>query len=224
MVKEGENMTPKIDNTTKDTILASIISEIVENNEKRDGFIRKIGNFNPSLPFTNNLSVMVVLTKQQYEKDEDFNHYVIEPVYQEIRRLYSKEDYIWKTKFAKNNLNVGTISELNEFLAKNKVSNIICSSKFIDVISIDVEDNKLDPVSQYEIMNTGKIGNYKNTIILTDLYREPLLRVLNSEETYYTLDTDTFDYNVSEIKWKFIEESDLSYKYEVSRDVGFTEL
>lgn len=41
-----------------------------------------------------------------------------------------------------------------------------------------------DPVSQFEVVSTGKVGNILGCQVLTDAWREPTLKVLNAGEVY----------------------------------------
>lgn len=47
-------------------------------------------------------------------------------------------------------------------------------------------NNYFDPVSQYEIIQTGKIGTLLGMEVVTDAYREPFLKVLDRGDIYVT--------------------------------------
>lgn len=63
---------------------------------------------------------------------------------------------------------------------------LIASDVWNDIVASTAFGNWFDPVSQYEIIMTGYLGNLLGMGVISDAYREPKLKVLNAGEVYIT--------------------------------------
>jgi hypothetical protein len=61
---------------------------------------------------------------------------------------------------------------------------LFASNIWDDILTNTAFTNFYDPVSQYEIVQTGVIGRVLGMTLLSDSYRVPQLRVLNQGEIY----------------------------------------
>lgn len=76
-----------------------------------------------------------------------------------------------------NQVQAWSIASRNLLFAMDVLSDITGSNQFA---------SWFDPVSQYEIVQTGTIGSLLGMTVMTDAYREPRLQVLSPGEVYVT--------------------------------------
>lgn len=132
---------------------------------------------------------------------------ILEDKYFEAQeQMMRKEDQIWKTladsyvgisnslQYLAGGLTPSSLSNMVQQVQRwNLIAyNFVMANDVIQDITGSVAFGSwFDPVSQYEIVQTGKIGTLLGLNLITDAYREPRLKVLNAGETYVTATPDT---------------------------------
>ena len=73
----------------------------------------------------------------------------------------------------------------------NTTNLLIANDVMQDITGSIAFGSWFDPVSQYEIIQTGQIGSLLGMSVITDAYRDPRLKVLNAGEVYVMSAPDT---------------------------------
>lgn len=132
------------------------------------------------------------------EIDRTTGDIVSEKLREGQQAIQVKEDRLWKAaadnvvgllnpqQILAGGLSPATLAVMyNEIVRWNlPASTIVAASDVLVDFFSGAFSNWFDPVSQYEIVTTGSIGSLLGLSIITDAYREDVLKVLNQGEVY----------------------------------------
>jgi len=121
-------------------------------------------------------------------------------------QIMRNEDKVWKAlidglvgtsnalQYLAGGLTPANVSVMQQQVNRwslNSTNMLIANDVLQDITGSVAFGSWFDPVSQYEIVQTGQIGTLLGMSVITDAYREPRLKVLNAGEVYITAAPDT---------------------------------